>query len=92
METSTLTSKGQIVIPSKIRELLGLKSGNKIGFVVKADNNVTLVPVNDDLFERLAGSYPGKKSLTKELLKERKADRLKEEKKWLQFKSRKSKS
>lgn len=81
METATLSVKGQIVIPAKIRELLGVKSGHKIAFMVKSNHDVSLVPLNEGLYRSLAGSYPGKKTLSKTLLKERKANRLKEDKK-----------
>jgi antitoxin PrlF len=33
MPTATLTSKGQITIPAKIRAALGLQAGDKIDFV-----------------------------------------------------------
>lgn len=35
MPTATITSKGQITIPKKIREKLGLKPGDKIEFEVE---------------------------------------------------------
>jgi AbrB family looped-hinge helix DNA binding protein len=34
MATATITSKGQVTIPKKIREKLGLKPGDKISFEV----------------------------------------------------------
>lgn len=33
METSNLTSKGQVTIPVKLRRELGLKTGDKVRFV-----------------------------------------------------------
>lgn len=35
MATATITSKGQVTIPKKIREKLGLKPGDKIDFEVE---------------------------------------------------------
>jgi antitoxin PrlF len=46
--SSTLTSKGQATIPAEIRKLLALKSGDRVGFLVK-DNEVILVPLNKSL-------------------------------------------
>ncbi|GGH04524.1 AbrB/MazE/SpoVT family DNA-binding domain-containing protein [Silvibacterium dinghuense] len=33
MATATLTSKGQITVPAKVREELGLKAGDRLEFV-----------------------------------------------------------
>lgn len=45
MPVATVTSKGQITIPKRIREHLDLKSGDKLGFCVGADGTVHLVPI-----------------------------------------------
>ena len=37
MEASTLTSKGQVTIPAEVRRRLGLKPGDRVAFVVDAD-------------------------------------------------------
>lgn len=42
MPTATLTSKGQITIPSSIRKRLGLKTGDRIDFVLEPSGRVTL--------------------------------------------------
>lgn len=39
--STSLTRKGQITVPAKIRELLGLRRGDRIDFAV-ADNRVVL--------------------------------------------------
>lgn len=43
--TTTLSSKGQVVIPEEIRERLGLKAGAQ--FVVVADRDVVIFKVLD---------------------------------------------
>lgn len=56
MTTATLTSKGQLTIPKEIRDLLHLHSGDKIGFFLKNNNEVTLRPMTksiDEVFGRL---------------------------------------
>jgi AbrB family looped-hinge helix DNA binding protein len=42
MPTATLTSKGQITLPKKVREALDLEPGDQVDFVVQADGAVTL--------------------------------------------------
>jgi antitoxin PrlF len=37
---ATVTSKGQITVPLEVRRLLGLRSGNKLVFVVDDDGSV----------------------------------------------------
>ena len=42
IENAVISSKGQITIPKEIREVLGVKNGDKVTFVV-IDNEVKLV-------------------------------------------------
>jgi len=42
MQTSTLTSKGQITIPAEVRRHLGLHPGDHMGFIVE-DEAIRLV-------------------------------------------------
>ncbi len=63
MTTATLTSKGQITIPKKIREQLLLHTGDKLDFTLTAEGDVLLRPVTrhvDEVFGRLgrAGQRP----------------------------------
>ena len=39
---STLTSKGQVTIPVEVRRLLGLKTKDKIAFVIEDEGSVRL--------------------------------------------------
>ena len=40
METTTMTSKGQVTIPKSVRQQLGLRQGAKVAFVVEGDHAV----------------------------------------------------
>ncbi len=40
METTTMTSKGQVTIPKAVRQQLGLKQGTRVAFVVEGDHAV----------------------------------------------------
>lgn len=48
---STLTSKGQLTLPKKVRELLGLKNGDKVGFSISETGKVEIAPVRTNLKE-----------------------------------------
>lgn len=54
METSLLTIKGQIVVPSKIRRKLGLKKGSRVGFIENGDQ-VILQPLDIGYYRSLIG-------------------------------------
>ena len=38
METTSVTSKGQVTIPLKIRQQLGIRKGSKLTFVLSGDH------------------------------------------------------
>lgn len=79
MEITVVTTKGQIVIPAKIRARHGIKKGIKIA-VTEKQGKIILQPINSEFFEKMAGILSSGPSLSKELLKERKRECLKEEK------------
>lgn len=49
----TLTSKGQLTIPHRVREDMGLKAGEKVGFMRQGDDWVLIRP--SDLTKRTYG-------------------------------------
>ena len=58
MET-IVNSKGQIIIPSKIRRQLGIKEGTY--FQIDVDNKrIILTPITRDYIHSLRGKYKGK--------------------------------
>lgn len=74
MET-TATTKGQIVIPSKIRTKLGIKEGTRIQIEVdEAGNRLILTPITREYIHSLRGKYKGK-GLLKALMEDRKKER-----------------
>jgi len=78
METS-MTIKGQVVIPAKIRQRLGLKKGTKI-FVEERNGEIVLRPINRGYFQRMSGILKGG-GLTKALEQSRQQDLKREEEK-----------
>ena len=81
MVTATVTSKGQIVIPSKIRRHLNIKKGTRL-CITEKQNEIILQPLTEDYFDKAAGVLKTKGKLTRALIKERKNEKEKEGRKW----------
>lgn len=77
MTTTVVTSKGQIVIPSKIRQRLNIKKGTKL-YVEERGDEMVLRTVTPAYFNKMAGILQTKGRLSKSLLAERAKDRSKE--------------
>lgn len=77
MITTIVTSKGQIVIPSKIRQHLNIKEGTKL-YIEERNDEVVLRTVTPAYFEKMAGVLATKGKLSKSLLAERAKDKEKE--------------
>lgn len=45
MAEATLTTKGQCVVPKKIREYMKLNPGDKVDFIIREDGEVYIRPV-----------------------------------------------
>lgn len=73
VDTSTVTSKGQLVIPARLRRRFGIKRGTVIAFV-EEDGRIIVQPVNREFIRGLRGSLKGEPSVLKLLLEERKRE------------------
>jgi AbrB family looped-hinge helix DNA binding protein len=85
MPISTLSSKGQLVIPKEIRDALGVKPGQKVFFKIVKDHLVEIAPLPEDPVRHFCGIFKQGPSLTRALLKEREEDKKREEKKLNRF-------
>ncbi|MEW6770308.1 MAG: AbrB/MazE/SpoVT family DNA-binding domain-containing protein [Bacillota bacterium] len=56
MKITSLSSKGQIVIPKQVREMLGVKSGTRFRVEVE-ENRIVLVPVKGTIGSNLCGRF-----------------------------------
>jgi len=73
-EVSTVTTKGQLVIPSKLRRKYAIKEGTRVAFL-EQENRLVLQPVTPEYIRSLRGSLRGEPSALKALLEDRKRER-----------------
>jgi AbrB family looped-hinge helix DNA binding protein len=73
-EVSTVTTKGQLVIPAKLRRKYAIRKGTQVAFV-EEENRLVLQPLTPEFIRSLRGSLKGEPSAMKVLLEERKRDR-----------------
>lgn len=57
MPTATITSKGQITIPMKVRSDMGLTAGDRVEFVRMEDGHYAVVPASHSV-KALKGIVP----------------------------------
>ncbi len=84
MTTTIVTTKGQIVIPSKIRRRLNIKKGTRLCIEQKGDQLI-LQPLTDEYFKKIAGIAATKGKGVSALLEERAKEKENEDKKWSKF-------
>lgn len=58
METSVVTIKGQIVIPSRLRKKVGIKKGTRV-FLEERAGDIIVHPATPDFYERTFGILKG---------------------------------
>jgi AbrB family looped-hinge helix DNA binding protein len=75
------SAKGQVVIPNEIREKIGLRPGGKVLVTLAPTGKVTIEPVPANPIEAACGMLRGGPSMTAALLRSRKEENAREEKK-----------
>ena len=84
MAIVTTSPKGQVVIPKREREKLGIKPGAKV--MVKAvSDHIEIYPLPENPVEYFCGIFEEGSSLTHALLKDRKEEARRERKKGAGF-------
>jgi AbrB family looped-hinge helix DNA binding protein len=73
-QITSVSTKGQFVIPSEMRELLGIKPGTRIS-VTQEGSRIVLEPVSEELVDRTRGLFSGKPSLSHELKRQRRQEK-----------------
>jgi AbrB family looped-hinge helix DNA binding protein len=74
MEVAVVTSKGQIVIPAKIRKKFGIKNGSRIALIEK-DEKIIMQPLDKEYFNNLAGILDEKGKMLKSLIDDKKKEK-----------------
>jgi AbrB family looped-hinge helix DNA binding protein len=74
IETSVVTTKGQLVIPARLRRRFGIKKGTRVTFLEDA-GRIIVQPVTHEFIRNLRGSLKGEPSALAALLAERKRER-----------------
>ena len=73
-QITTVSTKGQFVIPAEIRESLGIGPGTRIA-VTLAGQRIILEPVSEKLVDETRGLLAGGPSLSRMLKQERGKDK-----------------
>jgi len=64
MPSATITSKGQITIPKRVREELGLREGDRVAFRVLEGGTVVFEPETINLLDLEGTLKPRRKGVT----------------------------
>lgn len=81
METAIITTKGQMVVPAKVRRSLGIKPGTRVVVDLKK-GSFEVRPITEAYIDSVQGILqrrPGEKPMTQELVEEHAAEVAKEE-------------
>jgi AbrB family looped-hinge helix DNA binding protein len=82
-----VTTKGQLVIPARIRRRFGIKPGTRVRFIERA-GEIVLQPVTSAAIRGLCGVLKSDSSVTADLVAERAKDREREEARSAKHRSR----
>ncbi len=74
MDKSVVTSKGQVVIPSKLRRKFGIKKGTQV-YLYEHNGEIAIRPITDEYIQTLAGIAGTKGKLLKALIEEKDKER-----------------
>jgi AbrB family looped-hinge helix DNA binding protein len=69
MASTTLSTKGQLVLPRPVREFLAVHPGDKLDFLIRADGEVVVRPVVSDVSQLKGMLYrPDRKPVSLETM------------------------
>ncbi|MCZ7393940.1 MAG: hypothetical protein ABOK23_10110 [Candidatus Methanoperedens sp.] len=73
IETVIMSTKGQVIIPARLRKKYGLKKGKKL-VLMEEEGYIKMLPPTD--LRKLCGSWPDLdvEALTKEIIEDRERD------------------
>jgi antitoxin PrlF len=70
MQTSVITSKGQVTIPKKVRDALRLKRGVRVRFEIEEDGTAHLIPEAESVLTLFGVFRPTVRGVTVEEMNE----------------------
>lgn len=75
--STTVSSRGQVVLPSGVRRKLGLRKGTRLNIVLgdEGDKSLVMRPANENIIDELRGILRGGDEVLKYLQEERQRDR-----------------
>ena len=71
---TTVSTKGQLVIPAAMRDAIDLFPGSKVALTLE-EGVIILRPVSDRLVDETCGMFAGGPSMADELQRERRAEK-----------------
>ena len=74
--SGTVSTQGQLVIPSAIRDALDIRPGTRV-VMIQEENRIILQPVNERFLKETRGITAGGRSLSDMLIEERRQDEAK---------------
>ncbi len=74
MEVASVTTKGQLVIPSKLRRKFGIKPGTMVNLYEEKDG-IKMIPITSELIKANKGFLGTGGKLLKALMEEKKKER-----------------
>ena len=80
-ESAYVTSKGQVVVPARLRRKFGIKPGTRLNFS-EEKGRIVVQPVTKAFIDSFCGIFklkPGEKSAVQELLADRDRERARED-------------
>ena len=75
MERSTVTVKGQVVIPARLRKKYGIKKGTQVS-LYERKGEIVIKPITDEYIRAMAGMTGTKGKLLKALKEEKVRERV----------------
>jgi AbrB family looped-hinge helix DNA binding protein len=80
-ESAYVTSKGQVVVPARLRRKFGITPGTRLNFS-EEKGRIVVQPVTKEFIDSFCGIFklkPGEKSAVQELLEDRDRERARED-------------
>ena len=74
VEMSIVTTKGQLVIPARLRRRHGIKKGTRI-CLIEHGEEIVLKPMTAEYFDKVAGILGTKGKVLKSFMEEKKKER-----------------